>query len=266
MRVFISADMEGISGVADWRDEQDFPYRKWMTGDVNAAVEGAFEGGADKVVVRDAHGSARNIDPDLLDPRAELCRGWGVEATMVEGVGEGYDTLFLVGYHSRYGNMAGVLSHTWNGFLRGIRVGDLEIGEIGLAALTAGAAGVPVGLVTGDNEAASEAEALLPGVRTAIVKHGIARMGGRMLHFREAHARIREAACEALERPTAKPLAVAMPAAVTLSFRDRAMAQVASRLPGARQEGSYGVAAECADVQALLDYYFCALRLASTAG
>ncbi len=264
MRVFISADIEGISGVVNGRDEEQFAAGEWMTRDVNAAVEGAFEGGAARVVVRDAHGSARNIKPELLDSRAELCRGWGRDNTMVEGVEEGFDRLFLVGYHACAGTENGVLSHTWSGWVRGVRLGEHAVGEIGLAAATAGAAGVPLAFVSSDEQGTQEAERLIPGLRTATVKYGSVRTGARMVPFQEAHRRIREAARAATAEPAPEPFAAGFPLVAEITLRDQAMAAAASRIPTVRRTGDYAVAMDCPDIRALLDFFFCTTRMAST--
>lgn len=264
MRVFISADIEGVSGMVSWKDEEEFTARKWMTADVNAAVEGAFDGGATRVCVRDAHGPARNIVPDDLDPRAELYRGWGVDSTMVEGVEDGFDAMFLVGYHSRCGTPDGIMSHTWNGFVRGVDVAGTTFGEIGIAALTAGDAGVPLAMVAGDDKASAEAELLIPGVRTAIVKYGMTRSAGRCLPLSVARERIRAAAEEAVSSPRAAPFVVEMPAEVTLRFRDADMARVSARLRGVRRSDDVSVTTTAESVRDILDFFFCATRIAGT--
>lgn len=264
MRVFISADLEGISGIVHARDEEQFEAGLWMTRDVNAAVEGAFSGGASRVVVRDSHGSARNMRPELLDARAELCRGWGVDNTMVEGVEDGFDVLLLVGYHACWGTQDGVISHTWTGYVRGVRLGETEVGEIGLAAATAGAAGVPLGLVTGCDRAAHEAEALIPGVHTAIVKYGITRTGARTLPFAEAHARIRDAARQAVEGPLPAPFQPEFPLEAEIRLRDKEMAAAASRIPQVRRCTDLSVAMDCQGIRDLLDFFYCTTRIAST--
>ncbi|MBD3173858.1 MAG: hypothetical protein GF320_01655, partial [Armatimonadia bacterium] len=172
MRVFIAADIEGVTSMVSWKDQSDFAAGRWMTQDVNAAVAGAFDGGATHVCVRDSHGPARSIIPEELDERADLCRGWGDEHTMVEGVEDGFDALMLIGWHARYGTEAGIMAHSWSGFIRNVWINGVEMGEVGLAAVIAGAAGVPVVMVSGDDRLAEETQALVPGVRVAIVKYG----------------------------------------------------------------------------------------------
>ncbi|MBI4579586.1 MAG: M55 family metallopeptidase, partial [Planctomycetes bacterium] len=117
MNVYISADMEGISGIAAWlqADETGRDYataRLWMTEEVNAAVEGAIRGGATGVLVKDSHETGVNILLDKLHPAAELITGWGPLRSMVEGVDDTFDAVMLVGYHARGMTVGGTLAHT----------------------------------------------------------------------------------------------------------------------------------------------------------
>lgn len=248
--------------MVSWKDEEEFTSREWMTADVNAAIEGAFEGGATYVCVRDAHGPARNIVPEDLDRRADLCRGWGPQAMMVEGVGEGYDTLFLVGYHARYGVDDGVMSHSWSGCVRGLALGELEFGEVGLAALIAGAYGVPVGMVSGDDKLAAEAQALIPGVRCAVVKYALTRHSARCLSPARAREAIREAARLAVADPQAETVGVVLPCTATMWFSEPDMARWAARMPGVERADRCAVRTEVTSMAAFVDFVACAHALA----
>ena len=102
LKVFISVDMEGVSGVIHWDDvsrrgEDYYFFRKLMTQETNAAIEGALEAGATEILVRDSHGSARNILPDLLDTRAMLIRDWsGGPLSMMEGIDKTFDAVIFI--------------------------------------------------------------------------------------------------------------------------------------------------------------------------
>jgi D-amino peptidase len=121
LKVFISVDMEGISGVIHWEDVsrsgKDYSlFRGLMTDEANAAIRGAVEAGATEILVRDSHGSARNILPDRLYPEALLLRDWVVSPlSMMEGIDETYDAVIFVGYHAREGLPDSVLKHTMTG-------------------------------------------------------------------------------------------------------------------------------------------------------
>src|SRR5438477_774278 len=195
--------MEGIAGIAHrnqvMRGEDDYTAgRMLMVGEANAAVEGAFDGGATRVVVNDSHGDMYNLIPEEMDPRAELTIGSPkTGGSMVEGIGEGFDVALFVGYHAPPGTEAAVLDHTYSGKnFHDIRLNGEPLTEAELNALVAGSYGVPVGLVTGDDKICAMVEKVIPGVRTVVVKHAYGRHVARSLHPQEARAAIRAAARE----------------------------------------------------------------------
>ena len=177
-KVFISADMEGVSSLAAREEvskgESEYDdFCKLMTGDVNAAVDGALEAGAERVVVRDAHATARNILPSELHDRAELIRGWtGRPLSMMDGIDEGFDLVLFVGYHSGPGLEGGTLGHSMSGKFHEIYLNDKPASEAYLNALTAGCYGIPVGFISGDNVCCQQTLELIPGIETAVVKYG----------------------------------------------------------------------------------------------
>jgi len=134
MKVYISADIEGICGVVDTdhvkRDGKDYSIaRTLMVKEVNAAVQGAFEGGASEVVVNDSHGSMINLITEELDKRVTIISGSPKPLAMVEGL-EGCDCAFFVGYHSRAGTIDAVLDHTYHGrVVYNIQVNNTEMGD-----------------------------------------------------------------------------------------------------------------------------------------
>jgi len=207
MDVYISPDMEGITGIADPRDvakgEADYEIGKeLMVGDVNAAIDGALETGADRVLVNDSHSTMTNLARTELDERAELVRGSTKPWAMMQGIDErDYTVAFFVGYHAKAGTEAAVLNHSF--FAQEIvrfYVNDTEVGELGVNAGVAADYGIPVGLVTGDDKTGFEAEDVLGDVEPAVVKWGTDRFGTRSLPLEEAHDRIRTAARTAVER------------------------------------------------------------------
>jgi D-amino peptidase len=203
LKVYISADMEGITGLVDAEDVQphgrDYERgRVMMTEDVNAAVRGAFDAGATSVLVNDAHGPMRNLLPDLLDPRALLIKGRPKPMGMLEGLTGEYDAVMCVGFHSRAGTL-GVLSHSFMGHeIEDIWLDDRPVGEIGLLHATAAALGVPVVLLSGDDTACAEMLAWDAGVTTVTVKHARDRFAAELLPVPEARAAIEATAKRAL--------------------------------------------------------------------
>ncbi|HEX9888405.1 MAG TPA: M55 family metallopeptidase, partial [Nitriliruptorales bacterium] len=176
MHVYISIDMEGIAGIATRnqviRGSDDYPRgRSLMTSEANAAIAGAFDGGATHVTVNDSHGDMSNLLPDELDERAELIIGSPKAASMVEGIDAPADVALFVGYHAAAGVEGGVLAHTYSSAVfADVRLNGASITEAELNAHVAAVHGVPVGLVTGDDHVCRVAADRLPGVRTVEVK------------------------------------------------------------------------------------------------
>src|SRR5579884_399683 len=143
-----------------------------MTGEANAAVAGVLDAEPDaEVTVADTHGPYRNIIPEDVDPRARLLRGKPATMGMVDGLGAEYDAALFVGVHGRAGAESSTLSHTFTGTILDVRINGRSFGELGLNASVAGAHGVPVVMVAGDQVVSEECRALLgPSVRTVIVK------------------------------------------------------------------------------------------------
>lgn len=239
-RVFISADLEGISGIVHgehtMRNGREHDYaRRLMTAEVNAAIEGALEAGAEEVVVNDSHGSMRNIIPDLLHKKALLITGSPKALSMMEGIQDGpYTCAMFVGYHSRM-NQPGVLSHTYSGaVVRDIRLNGQLMGETGINAALAGSFGVPLNLVTGDDQVCNEAIQLIPGIVTAEVKQAKGRYAARCLHPEAACNLIRVKAREAVNA-VVSPLVLSEPVTLEFSFMNAGQAYAASGLPGVEE-------------------------------
>lgn len=206
MRVFVSADMEGISGIAAPEDvakgEPEYDAgTELMAADVNAAIDGALEAGADEILVNDSHSTMRNLEAGALREEARLIRGGSKPRSMMQGLSADHDVAFFVGYHAMAGTPGAVLNHTYYAHeLVSLRVGGREVGELGYNAGLARALGVPVGLVTGDDKTAREAESELEDVETAVVKDGVHRFAADCLPLEAARGEIREAAATAVER------------------------------------------------------------------
>jgi D-amino peptidase len=204
LRVYISADMEGVTGVTHSQDvipgrSQYERFRAFLTADVNAAIEGAARGGATEFLVNEAHDGMRNVILEDLDGRAEIIVGQRKPRSMMQGF-EDADVAFFVGYHARAG-AEGVLSHTFDAptVVTGVELNGEPCSEARMNATLAGLRGIPVGLVTGDDLACAEAEGLYAGVQTATVKTAIDRYTARCLPPEAARERIREAARRATE-------------------------------------------------------------------
>ena len=248
MKVFISIDMEGITGVTCWEDTDHTKpsyerFRKVMTAEASAATEGALMGDAKEILVNDSHGAMRNILIEELHPRAELISGSPKPLAMMCGVDSGADIAFLVGYHAKAGTPHAMLDHTWSGSrVYGLYLNGRELGEIGVSAALAGHFGVPIALVVGDKAATEEARELLgPNLKTVAVKESYNRSSARNMPLERALATIRGTAKAAVEGPHPEPFVIAPPVTVGIEFMTSLQAHAAAALPGARLVGGRGV-------------------------
>ena len=186
MRVLLSCDMEGATGVVSFdqvsRGTSEYEFgRDMQLKDTLAVIAGAREAGAHRILINDAHESMRNLDVRALPRDVELLSGWPKNLCMMEGAPEA-DVALLVAYHAMAGTERAVLDHTMSAAaVHEVRLNGRAVGEIGLGAALCGALGLPVALVTGDVAACLEAESLLPGVVTCPVKEGHGRFSARVL-------------------------------------------------------------------------------------
>ena len=248
MKVVISVDMEGVCGVSSWVQVSPPEFgglvngteyqqaRERMTLEAAAAAEGALAGGAKNVLINDSHDTMRNLLPELLPERGvRYTSGNDKPLSMVQGVQEkGMGALMFVGYHARAGSVRGPLAHTWNGFIRNVRINGQDTGEYGLNALLAGHYGVPVIFACGDDVAMSEIRAELgQQVMTVNVKEGLSSFAAVHMHPKEAQRMIRETAELAMKSlKKARPYTTRWPAACQLSFNHQARADACERVPG----------------------------------
>ena len=223
VKIYIHTDLEGVSGI-DTAEmvERDGPrFRECcelLMGDLNAAVDGAFAGGADHVTVLDSHGGGANFILDLLDKRAERDtkpnkKWWGI-------LDASYAGTFFIGAHAMSGTQNAFLDHTqssvsWHDY----RIHGRRMGELAQWALVAGHFGVPMLMVAGDEAACAEAREFFSPVETAAVKRGIGRNRAQAVELKEARQRIREAARRAVGLVgKAKPFTLKKPLEIVLEF------------------------------------------------
>jgi D-amino peptidase len=240
MRIYISADMEGVSEVTHSQDvitgrSQYERFRRLLTADVNAAIEGAAQAGATDFLVNEAHDGMRNILLEDLDPRAEVIVGQRKPYSMIQGF-EDADLVFYVGYHARAGT-EGILSYTFDSptVVTGVGLNGEPCSEARMNATLAGLEGIPVGLVTGDDLACAEAEALYAGVQTARVKTAVDRYMARCLSPQMDQERIREAARRAAGEGDLAPYAPDPPYTFTIEFATASSAASVLFFPGLKR-------------------------------
>lgn len=268
MRVFISADMEGISSVAGWPDvTPGSPEHQvachWMTQDVNAAIEGAVSAGAQQILVNDGHWNMRNIVPEELSPQAQLIRGSVKPLGMMEGIERGWDAAFFIGYHVRFGVPDGIMGHTLSGeCFRDVRLNGRPVGEAELNAAVAGHFGVPVVLISGDHALERETANALPTARYVVVKTTLQVETTVLLHSSVARQQIQEAAAASLEAlHEAKPYRVGPPCEVEVEYQRPESACYALSVPGVSRVGDCSIRFDCADAPSALRILKVLIRL-----
>ena len=258
--VFISADMEGVAAVVDRKEVKkgNSEYDKaceLMTEEVNAAVEGALNAGADNILVKDAHASARNIIPDKLHKEVELFRGWsGRPGGMIDGLNKEFDLAAFTGYHAGAGSDEAVLSHNFSGKFSKITVNNIVMSEALFNALYAGCYDVPVGFISGDDETCRQTENHIKEMETAIVKYGEGE-GVRTLSPARAREKIKQGMGEAVEKhKKLTPFKLSSPYDLTAAFTKRRHAVSAGNYPGASRVDIKKVKFSCDDVEELMTF------------
>ena len=265
LKVFISVDMEGTGGVIHWEDVsrqgKDYTlFRRLMTQETNAAIEGALEAGATEILVRDSHGSGRNILPDVLRPEAVLLRDWsGGVLSMMEGIDETFDAVIFIGYHARAGTPDAVLKHTMSGKIYDVVLNGKKMPEAGINGAIAGHFGVPVALIAGDFAVCKQAKELFGDIETAAVKEGIGK-AAKMLHPLKAQELIKKKTTLALKRlKDFKPLRLKPPFKMEVAFKDEERAENASWIPGAKRTRDRSVSFTSNDFMEVLKFFKFAL-------
>jgi D-amino peptidase len=238
VKIYISADMEGTAGVCSWRhcdpeNRDEYPtYRRYMSQEVRAAIDGARDGGAGAFLVNDAHWSMRNLLWDELPDDVRVVSGAPKPHSMAERIDDGVDAVFLTGYHAKSGDRDGVLAHTFSDDVYRVTMNGVECSEALLVAALAGAHGIPVVLVTGDAAIVAETLRTLPWAVGVAVKDAIGYYATDTLTPRAAQAAIRAGAREAVQRvASAKPFTFDGPVEMRLETAHVAHSDFVELLP-----------------------------------
>ena len=241
VKVYISADMEGIAGVVDNTQAsptgRDYAIgRRLMIGEVNAAIAGAFDGGATEVVVNDAHWDQTNLEPDKLDPRATLITGAPKPFAMMQGLDDSFAAVLFIGYHPQASTVAGVLDHTWSDSIKAVRLNGREVGEYGLNAALAGHYAVPVVFISGDKAVIDQAKEFIPGIYAWPVKTGFGHNSALTLHPEKARETIASGVKAAMaQRSQIKPVALKTPITLEVELESSSQADSAMMVPGMKR-------------------------------
>jgi D-amino peptidase len=272
VKILIACDMEGITGVVNWDQVTpghfEYPrFRKLMTQDANAAVRGAFDGGATEVIVTDGHWNGTNILVEELDPRARLNASTSAPHSMMQGIDETVTSVIYIGYHARQGSPLAVCDHTWSSkCVANLWLNDVLVGEFGLNGALAGYFGVPVIMVSGDQTACAQTVELLGDMEIAVVKQATGRYSAECLAPEVTQKLIADAAKRAVANlrrgQSPDPFIVDTPVLVTVDLMSSNMADQAMRMPGAQRDGCR-VSIEVADMNLAYSAFRTLVGLAS---
>ena len=238
LKVYISADMEGVAGVVIGTQlgPGGFDYerfRGFMTAEVNAAIEAAREAGATDVVVSDSHGNGLNLLLDELPQDIQIVRSWPRPLGMMEGIDETFDAAIFIGYHASADNPQGILAHTQStADFYSVKINGQAMSEGAINALIAGHFDVPVVMVSGDDAAVSEVSEVAGPMEGAVVKWHSSRTAGRSLMPQAAQDLIRQKTLAGLRRrDEIPPFTIAGPLTLDLSYKNADAAEMISYLP-----------------------------------
>lgn len=270
MQVYISIDMEGLAGVAthDQVLRGGHGYRHaqaLMTAEANAAIEGAFAGGADSVMVNDSHGTMDNLLQEQFDTRARLVLGAPKLDCMAEGLTAEHQVALFVGYHAAAG-ARGVLAHTFSSQLIEVRLNGAAVSEAEVNALQAAVVGVPVGLLTGDDVMCRRARDVLPGVRTVEVKQARGTCSAISMAPADACGLIRQAAASAVSnagdlRPVEVPEVLEAEVDMPLVIA----AENGAMMPGVQRVADRTLRASCTRPREVVGFVMLCAQLADNA-
>jgi D-amino peptidase len=246
-KLYISADIEGVCGIADWKETeigeaQGAYFRTQMTREVAAACEAAVKAGVGDILVKDAHGSGRSIDPSALPRHARIMRAWTRDPfSMVAGLEPSHEGVFFIGYHSAAGTDGNPLAHTMETNNVAVRINGALASEFVINAYTAAHVGVPVLLLAGDKALCETAASVNPNIRTVAVSEGNGN-ASISIHPGLACERIAAAAAEALSADP-RTMLVQLPTSfkVSIHFKQHYLANQGSYYPGATRVGAHEV-------------------------
>ncbi|PLT28558.1 M55 family metallopeptidase [Peribacillus deserti] len=237
MKLYMSVDMEGITGLVDHTHVDSFKHnyersRLIMTNEANYIITAAFESGCSEVIVNDSHSKMNNLLIERLHPETQLITGDVKPFSMVQGLDASFAGAIFAGYHAR-ASQRGVMSHSMIFGARNFYINDMAVGELGFNAYVAGYYDVPLIMVAGDDGAAREAEELIPNITTAVVKETISRSAAKSLTPAKAGQLLTEKTAIAIKnKDRVKPLTPPDRPLLAIEFANYGQAEWANLMPG----------------------------------
>lgn len=248
LKVFISADMEGIAGVVtgDQLGPPGFEYerfRGFMTAEVLAAIQGARDAGATTIVVADAHGNGQNLLIERFPDDVTVVRSWPRPLGMMQGIDSSFAAAVFIGYHAGTTNPAGVRAHTLSSAtLTSVALNGTAVPEAGLSAAIAGHFGVPVVAISGDDVAVAEAQALLGKIEGAVVKRAVSFHSAATMTPAAAQALIRATVKTGIERRgELRPYVLRSPVRLEVGFKHYRQAELLGYLSVVERTGAHAI-------------------------
>ena len=261
MKIFLSADIEGVAGITNWdeagKDSADYEeFRQQLTAEVAAACEGAIEAGASEIIVKDAHGSGRNIYAAQLPAQVRIIRGWsGHPQSMMQELNGSFDATMMIGYHSAAASRGNPLAHTFSGKIYRLMINGQRASEFLCNTYTAYLHKVPVVYVSGDKALCAEVSAFNSSIKTTAVTEGI---GDSTMSLQPAvaAASIKQDVKVVLAQ-NIQDFECELPGnfEVEISFKVHADAYKASHYPGARRKDSTTVSFDSSEYLAVLTFF-----------
>jgi D-amino peptidase len=273
MRLYISCDMEGTAGVCSWMqcdpsNRHEYPlYRRYMSQEVRAAVDGARSAGASEIVINDSHWDMRNLLWDELPNDVRVISGGRKPFSMAEGLGAGFDGALFTGYHARVGAANGVLAHTYTAdSLYNVRINGVPCSEALLNAAMAGLHGIPLLLVSGDRVVVDHVQEHMPWVEGIIVKEGIGHYAADSITPKAAQTALREGAARAIRnRAKAKPFTFQPPIIMEIDTTRVEQADFIELMPGFERVDGRTLRFTHSDYEQIFRAFVCAFRLGGAA-
>lgn len=273
LRLYISADMEGTAAVASWTqvdptNTTEYPYyRRLMSQEVRAAIDGARAAGVGDVLVNDSHASMRNVMWDELPVDVRMIYGNRKALSMSEGIDGTFHAAFFTGYHAAVGTQDGTLDHTYTSeTLYATRLNGKTCSEAMLNAAVIGAAGVPVVLITGDRATIDQTKAEMPWITGVVVKDSIGRFATNSLSPERAREAIFDGARDAIDNlAQAQPYVITPPIELQIDFVATHNADFAELIPGFERIGGRTVRFVHDDMRTVFRAYVAAFRLGAAA-
>ena len=254
-KVFISVDMEGITGVVQPSQlgPTGFEYgkaREWMTAEAKAAIEGARAAGATSFVLADSHGNAQNLLIDQLPEDVRIVRGFPRPLSMMQGIDATFGAAIFIGYHASEMTVDAVRGHTFSSAkLLGVTLNGTEVSEGLFNAAIAAHYGVPVVFVSGDRKAVEQMQAGISGIAGAIVKEALGYHSALTVTPARGQAMIRDGVRTALsKRGAIQPYSLKTPITLEVGFKLTLDAERASYIPGLSRSGAHTVRGSYPDI------------------